>query len=82
MAETTTRPATPIVRPDYKLSDSLWASSGSIFLTGTCPFLQPVLHRLAVQRLNRYLRQIVIVVGPIVLLQIHDGLSRLAILTG
>jgi len=25
----------PLVRPDYKLSDSLWATGGAIFLTGT-----------------------------------------------
>ena len=25
----------PIARPDYKLSDSLWAGGGAIFLTGT-----------------------------------------------
>ncbi|MEW6706291.1 MAG: indolepyruvate ferredoxin oxidoreductase family protein [Pseudomonadota bacterium] len=25
----------PVVRPDYQLSDSLWAKSGQIFLTGT-----------------------------------------------
>ena len=25
----------PIVRPDYKLADSLWAPAGAIFLTGT-----------------------------------------------
>jgi indolepyruvate ferredoxin oxidoreductase len=30
----TTAPA-PLVRPDYRLGDSLWASGGSIFLTGT-----------------------------------------------
>jgi len=33
MPETTSQ--SPIVRPDYKLSDSLWAKSGQIFLTGT-----------------------------------------------
>lgn len=27
--------ASPIVRPDYQLSDSLWARDGAIFLTGT-----------------------------------------------
>jgi indolepyruvate ferredoxin oxidoreductase len=32
MAESVT---SPIVRPDYQLSDSLWAKSGAIFLTGT-----------------------------------------------
>jgi indolepyruvate ferredoxin oxidoreductase len=34
MAETAT-PDASIVRPDYKLSDSLWARSGAVFLTGT-----------------------------------------------
>ena len=34
MAETTT-PASPVLRPDYQLSNSLWGQSGSIFLTGT-----------------------------------------------
>jgi indolepyruvate ferredoxin oxidoreductase len=34
MAETTIAP-TPLRRPDYKLSDNLWANSGAIFLTGT-----------------------------------------------
>jgi indolepyruvate ferredoxin oxidoreductase len=29
-----TAPA-PLVRPDYRLSDSLWASGGCVFLTGT-----------------------------------------------
>jgi len=33
--ETTAPAATPIARPDYQLSDSLWARSGAIFLTGT-----------------------------------------------
>ena len=33
MPETNT--SSTIVRPDYKLSDSLWAKSGQIFLTGT-----------------------------------------------
>ena len=32
MADTT---AAPLARPDYRLSDSLWATGGSIFLTGT-----------------------------------------------
>jgi len=38
MAETSiiaTPPTSPLRRPDYKLSDSLWASGGAIFLTGT-----------------------------------------------
>jgi len=40
MAETTGSPRTtashsPLVRPDYRLSDSLWGGSGAIFLTGT-----------------------------------------------
>ncbi|AMO23976.1 indolepyruvate ferredoxin oxidoreductase family protein [Ramlibacter tataouinensis] len=34
MAETHFAP-TPLRRPDYKLSDSLWATGGAIFLTGT-----------------------------------------------
>jgi indolepyruvate ferredoxin oxidoreductase len=33
MTETTA--PDPIVRPDYQLSDSLWATGGAIFLTGT-----------------------------------------------
>ena len=28
-------PSSPIVRPDYRLADSLWAPGGAIFLTGT-----------------------------------------------
>jgi indolepyruvate ferredoxin oxidoreductase len=35
MAETTLLFASPVVRPDYKLGDSLWARSGAVFLTGT-----------------------------------------------
>jgi len=31
----TTAPASPVIRPDYRLSDSLWATQGQIFLTGT-----------------------------------------------
>ena len=27
--------ASPIVRPDYQLADSLWAPGGAVFLTGT-----------------------------------------------
>src|SRR5258706_15152345 len=34
MAETSIATA-PSARPDYKLSDSLWAPGGAIFLTGT-----------------------------------------------
>ena len=30
----TTAPA-PLARADYRLSDSLWASGGCVFLTGT-----------------------------------------------
>ena len=33
-------------RPDYRLSDSLWADSGTIFLTGT----QALVRLLAMQR--------------------------------
>ena len=36
MAETLSSPLrSPVVRPDYRLADSLWAKSGAIFLTGT-----------------------------------------------
>ncbi len=35
MLETAEHIATPIVRPEYKLADSLWANGGSVFLTGT-----------------------------------------------
>src|SRR5215212_3794114 len=38
MAETTMispDARSPVVRPDYRLSDSLWATGGSVFLTGT-----------------------------------------------
>jgi indolepyruvate ferredoxin oxidoreductase len=38
MAETTidaARAPSPVVRPGYRLSDSLWATGGAIFLTGT-----------------------------------------------
>ena len=28
-------PATPIQRPDYQLSDNLWATRGQVFMTGT-----------------------------------------------
>lgn len=35
MAETLAPEASPIVRPDYQLADSLWARGGAIFLTGT-----------------------------------------------
>ncbi|MBK6009173.1 indolepyruvate ferredoxin oxidoreductase family protein [Ramlibacter ginsenosidimutans] len=35
MAATAADLAAPIVRPDYQLSDSLWANGGSIYLTGT-----------------------------------------------
>jgi indolepyruvate ferredoxin oxidoreductase len=31
----TSTPVSPIARPTYKLSDSLWAHEGQIFLTGT-----------------------------------------------
>src|ERR1044072_1141086 len=34
MAETRI-PASPIVRPDYQLGDSLWGPGGGLFLTGT-----------------------------------------------
>src|SRR5256885_17187641 len=33
MPETST--PSPLVRPDYRLADSLWATGGAIFLTGT-----------------------------------------------
>ena len=37
-------PAAPaIARPDYQLSDSLWARSGTIFLTGTQALLRVLL---------------------------------------
>src|SRR6059058_4597602 len=35
MAAVLEQPASPIVRPDYQLRDSLWAPGGAIFLTGT-----------------------------------------------
>ncbi|GAB3774656.1 indolepyruvate ferredoxin oxidoreductase family protein [Ramlibacter monticola] len=35
MAERSTESPSPIVRPDYRLADSLWAPGGAIFLTGT-----------------------------------------------
>lgn len=35
MAATTPLADSPIVRPGYKLADSLWARSGAVFLTGT-----------------------------------------------
>src|SRR5262245_50859829 len=35
MADSSTASPSPIVRPDYQLSDSLWAGGGAIFLTGT-----------------------------------------------
>jgi indolepyruvate ferredoxin oxidoreductase len=40
MSATATAPSTlastsPIARPDYQLADNLWASGGSVFLTGT-----------------------------------------------
>ena len=38
--------ASPIVRPDYRLSDSLWAERGAIFLTGT----QALVRLLVMQR--------------------------------
>ncbi len=33
----------PLVRPDYQLSDSLWAEQGSIFITGTQALLRVLL---------------------------------------
>src|SRR6476661_983932 len=44
--DTTTTEQAPLARPDYKLSDSLWAGSGAIFLTGT----QALVRLLAMQR--------------------------------
>ncbi|GAB3648253.1 indolepyruvate ferredoxin oxidoreductase family protein [Ramlibacter alkalitolerans] len=35
MPESTLADTSPIARPEYRLSDSLWAPGGSIFLTGT-----------------------------------------------
>jgi indolepyruvate ferredoxin oxidoreductase len=35
MAETSPPTSSPLVRPEYRLSDSLWATGGAIFLTGT-----------------------------------------------
>ena len=39
----TAGPAAALVRPDYQLSDSLWARSGTIFLTGTQALLRVLL---------------------------------------
>src|SRR5687768_12355353 len=35
LAMSATAAASPIARPDYQLSDNLWAQHGSVFLTGT-----------------------------------------------
>ncbi|WP_119155378.1 indolepyruvate ferredoxin oxidoreductase family protein [Caldimonas tepidiphila] len=44
MQETST--SSPVVRPDYRLSDSLWARDGQVFLTGT----QALVRLLVMQR--------------------------------
>jgi indolepyruvate ferredoxin oxidoreductase len=43
MPDTSTADTTPIARPEYRLSDSLWANGGAIFLTGTQALLRLML---------------------------------------
>ncbi|HEX7890086.1 MAG TPA: indolepyruvate ferredoxin oxidoreductase family protein [Ramlibacter sp.] len=43
MAETVAPTSSTVVRPDYRLADSLWAHSGAIFLTGTQALVRLVL---------------------------------------
>src|SRR6476661_2378630 len=44
--DTTTTEQAPLARPDYKLSDSLWAQGGAIFLTGTQALVRLMLMQL------------------------------------